>query len=89
MPIQVIHISTAEAERNFAAVLRHLRAGREVVVERGTHLMAVMRPVAPPPANGKNISAKAPEVLKDKRETVPQDLAETLEQYIYATSNSV
>jgi antitoxin (DNA-binding transcriptional repressor) of toxin-antitoxin stability system len=88
MPNQVIHISTAEAERNFAAVLRQLRAGNEVVVKRGAHLMAVLRPVAAAPSNGKRLMATAPAVHKDEREIVPQDLAETLEQYIYETSTS-
>ena len=45
----VIHISEDEAARDFAAVMRRVRAGDEVVVEDADGPVAVMRP---PGTNG-------------------------------------
>ena len=39
-----IHIPEAEAERNFSAVLDHVRAGSEVVIERNSDAIAVVAP---------------------------------------------
>lgn len=47
MADHVIHISEAEAARNFADVLARVRAGAEVVIEDGELPVAVLRPVAP------------------------------------------
>ena len=40
----VIHISEAEAARDFAAVMAHVRAGAEVIIENGSSTVAVVRP---------------------------------------------
>ena len=45
MADRVIHISEAEATRNFADVLARVRAGAEVVIESGKLPVAVLRPV--------------------------------------------
>jgi len=42
----VVHISEAEAARDFAAVMRRVRAGDEVVVENGGRAVAVLRPAS-------------------------------------------
>jgi prevent-host-death family protein len=47
MADHVIHISEAEATRNFADVLEHVRAGSEVVIESGKLPVAVIRPAEP------------------------------------------
>lgn len=39
-----IHIPEAEAERNFAAVMSHIRAGAEVVIENGARTVAIVKP---------------------------------------------
>ena len=39
-----IHIPEAEAARNFAAVMAHVRAGAEVVIEKDALAVAVVRP---------------------------------------------
>ncbi len=44
----VIHISEAEATRDFAALLARVRAGAEVVIENGTLPVAVLHAPSPP-----------------------------------------
>ena len=43
-----IHISEAEAARDFHALLAHVRAGAEVVIENGSLQVAVLHAPAPP-----------------------------------------
>jgi hypothetical protein len=40
----VIHVSEAEAIRDFSALLMHVRGGTEVVIESGQSTIAVVRP---------------------------------------------
>ena len=42
-----IHISEADAARDFAGLLARVRAGVEVVIESGTQPVAVLRAAAP------------------------------------------
>ena len=44
MADRVIHISEAEAARDFAGVMARVRAGAEVVIESDARAVAVMRP---------------------------------------------
>jgi antitoxin (DNA-binding transcriptional repressor) of toxin-antitoxin stability system len=44
----VIHISEADAIRDFAALLARVRAGAEVVIESDAHPTAVLRAAEPP-----------------------------------------
>ena len=44
MPKEVIHISEAEATRNFASVLARVREGAEIVIEIDARPVAVVRP---------------------------------------------
>jgi antitoxin (DNA-binding transcriptional repressor) of toxin-antitoxin stability system len=44
----IIHISEAEAASDFAALMARVRAGEEIVIESGSHPVAVIRAVAPP-----------------------------------------
>ena len=44
MDIPIIHLSEAEAIRNFASILRQVDLGAEVVVERETVPVAIIRP---------------------------------------------
>jgi antitoxin (DNA-binding transcriptional repressor) of toxin-antitoxin stability system len=41
----VIHISEEEAARDFAGLMARVRAGVEVVIERNTRAVAVVRPI--------------------------------------------
>jgi antitoxin (DNA-binding transcriptional repressor) of toxin-antitoxin stability system len=43
----VIHISEADAVRDFAAVMAQVRAGAEVVIENGSATVAVLRAASP------------------------------------------
>jgi len=47
MADHVIHISEAEAARDFAKLLERVRAGTEVVIESGSLPIAVVRPAEP------------------------------------------
>ena len=44
MDVPVIHLSEADAIRDFASILRHIDSGVEVVVERETAPVAIIRP---------------------------------------------
>lgn len=46
-PMGAIHISEAEAARDFAGLLALVRAGAEVIIESGSAPVAVIHPVAP------------------------------------------
>jgi antitoxin (DNA-binding transcriptional repressor) of toxin-antitoxin stability system len=47
---RVIHISDAEAARDFPSLPDRVRAGDEVVIEHDAHPVAVLRPAPPSPA---------------------------------------
>jgi prevent-host-death family protein len=47
MADHVIHISEAEAARDFGKLLERVRAGAEVVIESGSLPVAVVRPAEP------------------------------------------
>jgi len=47
MSMATIHISEAEAARDFAGVMAHVRLGAEVVIENETRAVAVVRPAVP------------------------------------------
>jgi len=44
-----IHIPEAEAARDFAALMAHVSAGSEVVIERDAHPVAIVRPATRQP----------------------------------------
>ncbi|MGB6130183.1 MAG: hypothetical protein WBG54_00240 [Acidobacteriaceae bacterium] len=48
MSMAVIHISEADAARDFAGLLARVRAGAEIVIESETHPAAVLRAAEPP-----------------------------------------
>ena len=48
MSMATIHISAAEAARDFAGLLARVRAGAEVVIEDGSLTVAVLHTPAPP-----------------------------------------
>ena len=81
---RVIHISDVEAASDFAALLDHVRAGDEVVIEHDARPVAVLRPPAPPLE--KAFAAIAQEVPDQEWERVPSDLAKNLDHYLYGTS---
>jgi antitoxin (DNA-binding transcriptional repressor) of toxin-antitoxin stability system len=54
MAKEVIHISEAEAGRDFASLMAHVRAGGEIVIEDATRPVAILHPAEP--ALGRPIS---------------------------------
>lgn len=83
---RVIHISASEAARDFAALLDHVRAGDEVVIEHDARPVAVLRPAAPAQSLGEAFAAIAQEVPDEDWKRVPSDLAKNLDHYLYGTS---
>jgi antitoxin (DNA-binding transcriptional repressor) of toxin-antitoxin stability system len=83
---RVIHISTTEAASDFAALLDHVRAGDEVVIEHDARPVAVLRPAAPAPSLDKAFAAITQDVPDEEWERVPKDLAKNLDHYLYGTS---
>jgi len=47
MSMATIHISEAEAARDFAGLMAHVRLGAEIVIEFETRAVAIMRPAVP------------------------------------------
>lgn len=47
MSMAVVHISDAEAVRNFAGLLARVRAGEEIVIESEARPVAIVRPAVP------------------------------------------
>ena len=47
MSMATIHISEAEAARDFAGLMAHVRLGAEIIIEFETRAVAVVRPAVP------------------------------------------
>jgi hypothetical protein len=47
MSMATIHISEAEAARDFAGLMAHVRLGAEIVIEFETRAVAIVRPAVP------------------------------------------
>lgn len=78
-----IHIPEAEAARDFAALMAHVSAGSEVVIERDAQPVAIVRPAAKRP--GRLLS----EVIalmeaRGSTATVDEDFARDVEAAIAA-----
>ena len=63
--------------RDFGALLDHVHAGDELVIEHDAHPVAVLRPAAPALSLDKTFAAIAQEVPDEEWERVPSDLAKT------------
>jgi len=74
-----IHISEAEAARDFAGLLARVRAGAEVVIESGTAPAAVLRIASPPRRSIFECIAMLPE---DSTATIDADFARDVESAI-------
>ena len=71
-----IHISEAEAARDFAALLARVRAGAEVVIENGTLPVAVLRAPAAPRRSIEECIALLPD---DSTAVMDEDFASDVE----------
>jgi antitoxin (DNA-binding transcriptional repressor) of toxin-antitoxin stability system len=81
MGMAVIHISEAEAARDFAGLLARVRAGAEVVIEDGSLTVAVLHTPAPPRRSIEECIALLPE---DSPATIDEDFARDVEEAVAA-----
>ena len=72
MSMAVIHISEADAARDFAGLLARVRAGAEVVIESEAAPIAVLRTPAPPRRSIEECIALLPE---DSTAIIDEDFA--------------
>ena len=79
MADRVIHISEAEAARDFAGLLARVRAGAEVVIESGKLAVAVIHAPVPPRRSISECIALLPE---DSTATIYADFAKDVETVI-------
>jgi len=79
---RVIHISSAEAAKDFAALLERVGAGDEVVIECEARPVAAMRPAASAPPRDEAFAAISREVPEEDWERVPKDFARNLDHYL-------
>jgi len=79
MADRVIHVSEAEAVNDFAELLARVRAGAEVVVERGKLAVAVIHPPSPTPRTISECIALLPE---DSTAVMDADFAKDVESAI-------
>jgi hypothetical protein len=84
MEPRVLHVSEADAVKDMAAILKHVQAGAEVIVERGDQPLAVIRQAA---AVHRSISecialAKAHEEQTGQAPTLDPDFAADVEEII-------
>lgn len=75
----VIHISDADAVRDFAAVLAQVRAGAEVIIEHDAQPVAVLHAPAPQP---RKLSACLELLPEDSAATIDADFAKDVEAAI-------
>lgn len=79
MADRVIHVSEAEAVNDFADLLARVRAGAEVIVERGKLAVAVIHPPFPVPRTISECIALLPE---DSTAVMDADFAKDVESAI-------
>ncbi len=81
-----INISAAEAARDFATLLAHVRAGAEVVIEDGSGTIAVLHPPMPRRRTIEECIAMLPE---DSMATIDEDFARDVEDAVAAHRESL
>lgn len=81
-----IHISEAEAARDFAGLLARVRAGAEVVIEDDSRPIAVLRSPEPPGRTVEECIALLPE---DSPATIDEDFASDVAAAVAAHRESL
>jgi antitoxin (DNA-binding transcriptional repressor) of toxin-antitoxin stability system len=76
-----IHISEADAARDFAGLLARVRAGAEIVIESDAAPVAVLRTPAPPRRSIEECIALLPE---DSTATIDEDFARDVQEAVAA-----
>jgi antitoxin (DNA-binding transcriptional repressor) of toxin-antitoxin stability system len=77
----VIHISEADAARDFASLMARVREGSEVVIENGARAVAIMRPADPRPGRLLSESIAAAEA-RDSKVTLDKNFGRDLNDII-------
>jgi len=88
MSTRVIHMSEAEAAKNFASLIERVRAGAEVVIERDARAVAVLRPAEAEQSIETAFAAIAQAVPDAEWRKVPSDLSKNLDHYLYGASKT-
>jgi antitoxin (DNA-binding transcriptional repressor) of toxin-antitoxin stability system len=78
-----IHIPEAEAARDFAALMAHVSAGSEVVIERDSHPVAIVRPPVAKPGRLLSESIALAEA-RGSSATIDEEFARNVEAAIAA-----
>jgi antitoxin (DNA-binding transcriptional repressor) of toxin-antitoxin stability system len=81
MSMATIHISEAEASRDFAGLLARVRAEVEIVIESDTHPVAIIRAPAPLRRSIEECIALLPE---ESSATIDEDFARDVEAAVAA-----
>ncbi len=81
MSMATIHISEAEAARDFVGLLARVRAGVEIVIESDTHPVAIIRTPAPLRRSIEECIALLPE---GSSATIDEDFARDVEAAVAA-----
>ncbi len=79
--MEPLHISEADAVRDLAAILQRVQAGAEVVIERDSQPLAVIRAAAPPRRTISECIALMP---AESTATIDPDFAKDVEAAIDA-----
>jgi antitoxin (DNA-binding transcriptional repressor) of toxin-antitoxin stability system len=77
----VIHISEADAARDFASLMARVREGSEVVIENGARAIAIVRPADTRPGRLLSESIAAAEA-RDSKVTLDKDFGRDLKDII-------
>jgi antitoxin (DNA-binding transcriptional repressor) of toxin-antitoxin stability system len=72
MPMATFRISEADAARDFAALMKRVRAGEEIEIKSGSNTVAVIKPPAPSRRTVEEILACLPE---DSPAVIDEDFA--------------
>lgn len=81
MTMATIHISETEAVRDFAGLMAQVRAGAEIVIENGSHPVAVLHTPTPPRRSIEECIALLPE---DSPAVIDEDFARDVEEAVAA-----
>ncbi len=81
MEPQVLHITEADLVRDFRAILQRVETGAEIIIERDTQPIAVLRSAAPP---RRKLSECIALLSDDSPATIDPDFANGVEAAIVA-----
>ncbi|GGG98684.1 type II toxin-antitoxin system Phd/YefM family antitoxin [Silvibacterium dinghuense] len=84
-----IHISAADAARDFASLLDRVRAGAEVVIEDGPKTVAVLRAPGREMFRPRSIEECVARLPEDSSATIDEEFARDVEEAVAAHRESL